>query len=79
MIACCARPSASRAFLIAQAETRGRLRPSDHHLSPYLGLARSACASADMRYALFRWRGLLVWECWPGQGAARALCIARMA
>ena len=39
---------------------------------------RATC-NGEVRYALFRWRDLLVWECWPGQGAARALCTARVA
>jgi hypothetical protein len=39
---------------------------------------RATC-NGEVRYALFRWRDLLVWECRPGQGAARALCTARVA
>jgi hypothetical protein len=35
--------------------------------------------TAEVRYALYRWRDLLVWECWPGPGAVRALCTARAA
>jgi hypothetical protein len=41
-------------------------------------LMAKACDGA-VRYALFRWRDLLFWECWPGQCAARALCAARAA
>jgi len=38
-----------------------------------------ATSNGEVRYALFRWRDLLVWKCWPGQGAARTLCTARVA